>query len=478
MYIRKEIADFLEKMPKEMKMPKNWKKFVNINNKEYNLLIKHGKEYECTNCGKYFYSEKKEGHSDVCPFCNNEYKVRRSNLKNYFFLYDLAFVDNINNKVIIRYFEVKRKYDESIRRFKDNIVEYARIVPELDIELASDRFVKYMSIEKVYHTKKIKKWRIFTGQYGLAQHYQQVYLDNIKEKLQGTIYEYSQIKEAIEYLNNNRVDLIYILKKAKYPSFELLMKLGLYKLALDCPERFNEKGNFEKRFGVKKEYYKFMKKNNIAYDELYILKLIDKPNIKIIRKLLKLSNNSVRDLEDAHNYIKLIKLYEYSKNQKKFSISNYLDYINNIEKLGIPFTKKILLPDNFQEAHDLSVEKVKIVNSKLVNEQMIARFKELSKNNFSDNNFFIRPAKDLKDMKDEATQQNNCVYKNYSEKYASGNTDIYFMRNTTNPNKSLVTVEVYKNKIRQMYQKGNKTVTNKQEKFLTLWEKQVIQKAA
>ena len=85
---------------------------------------------------------------------------------------------------------------------------------------------------------------------------------------------------------------------------------------------------------------------------------------------------------------------------------------------------------------------------------------------------------DLKDMKDEATQQNNCVYKNYSEKYASGNTDIYFMRNTTNPNKSLVTVEVYKNKIRQMYQKGNKTVTNKQEKFLTLWEKQVIQKAA
>ena len=187
MYIRKEIADFLEKMPKEMKMPKNWKKFVKLNNEKYNLLIKHGKEYECTNCGKYFYSEKKEGLSDTCPFCNNEYKVRRSNLKNYFFLYDLAFVDNINNKVVIRYFEVKRKYDESTRRFKDNIVEYARIVPELDIELASDRFVKYMSIEKVYHTKKIKKWRIFTGQYGLDQHYQQVYLYNIKEKLQGTI---------------------------------------------------------------------------------------------------------------------------------------------------------------------------------------------------------------------------------------------------------------------------------------------------
>ena len=478
MYIRKEIADFLEKMPKEMKMPKNWKKFVNINNEEYNLLIKHGKECECTNCGKYFYSEQKEGHSDICPFCNNKYKVRRSNLKNYFFLYDLAIIDNVKNKVIIRYFEVMRKYDDSNRRFKDSIVEYARIVPELDIELASDRFVKYMSAEKVYHTKKIRKWRIFTGHCGLQQHYRQIYLDNINEKLKGTIYEYSQIKEAIEYLNNNRVDLIYILNKARHPSFELLMKLGLFKLALDCPERFNEKGSFEKRFGVKKEYYKFMKKNDIAYDELRILNLIDKPNIRIIRKLLKLSNNSVRDLEDAHEYIKLIKLYEYSKNQKRFSISNYLDYIDNIEKLGIPLTKKILLPDNFQEAHDLSVEKVKILNSELVNEQILERFKELSKNRFKDKNFFIRPAKDLEDMKDEATQQNNCVYKNYSEKYASGNTDIYFMRNTTDPNKSLVTVEVYKNKIRQMYQKGNKNVTNKQEKFLTMWEKEIIQKAA
>ena len=49
MYIRKNIADFLEKMPKEMKMPKNWKTFVKKYDIEYNLLIKHGKECECTN---------------------------------------------------------------------------------------------------------------------------------------------------------------------------------------------------------------------------------------------------------------------------------------------------------------------------------------------------------------------------------------------------------------------------------------------
>ena len=195
MYIRKEIREFMEKMPKEMKLPKHWRKFIHEYNVEYNLLIKHGKEYECTNCGKYFYSEQVEGKGcwDICPFCHNQYDVRRSNLKNYFFLYDLAIVDNVDNKLVLRYFEVERNYNYKKRRFDDNVVEYARIVPELDIELVNDRFVKYMSFERVYHTKRIKKWRIFNGMYGLSQYYKGIYLENMNEKIKGTIYQYEPL---------------------------------------------------------------------------------------------------------------------------------------------------------------------------------------------------------------------------------------------------------------------------------------------
>ena len=156
MYIRKEIKEFMKNMPKEMKLPKHWRKFVNEHDVEYNLLIKHGKEYECTNCGKYFYSEQVEGDGcwDICPFCGGQYDVRRSNLKNYLFLYDLAILDNINNKLILRYFEVYRKYNYHKRRFDDKISEYARIVPELNVELANDRFFKCLGAERVYHIKK------------------------------------------------------------------------------------------------------------------------------------------------------------------------------------------------------------------------------------------------------------------------------------------------------------------------------------
>jgi len=90
--------------------------------------------------------------------------------------------------------------------------------------------------------------------------------------------------------------------------------------------------------------------------------------------------------------------------------------------------------------------------------------------------FFIRPAKTLNDIKDEAKQQNNCVYTNYSESYAWGDTDIYFLRELKSPKKSLVTVEVRNNKVVQARIKNNEKITKKQKEFLDIWQKEVLQK--
>ena len=95
------------------------------------------------------------------------------------------------------------------------------------MELVNDRYVKIFWNENVKHTKKIKKWRVFTGQNGLNQYYRAIYLENINEKTKGTQYQYAPIKEAISYLGNKRIDGLNILKKARYPSFELLIKAGL-----------------------------------------------------------------------------------------------------------------------------------------------------------------------------------------------------------------------------------------------------------
>ena len=359
-------------------------------------------------------------------------------------------------------------------------MEYARIVPELNIELVNDRFFKYMATERVYHTKKIKRWRVFTGTYGLGQYYKAIYLENLDEKKKGTVYQYAPIQEAITYLalRGKEANFIELMKKAKYSSFELLMKADLCQLALECPEKFETKGNFEQRFGVKKEFYNFMKRHDISYKELETLKLIKRPNMNKIQRLLRISNFHLNDLKKVSNYTNLLQLEEYSKKQKDFSIQSYLDYIRNLEKLEIPLNKKILFPESFEKAHDESVNKVKIVGNKFLNKKIQKRYNELQKNEYNDNVFFIRAAKSLQDMKKEAKQQKNCVYKNYSEDYAYGNTDIYFLRELENPEKSLVTVEVLNGKIRQKYQKRNTQVTPEQNKFLQIWEKDIISKVA
>ena len=114
----------------------------------------------------------------------------------------------------------------------------------------------------------------------------------------------------------------------------------------------------------------------------------------------------------------------------------------------------------------------------MINKKIQKRYKELQKNEFNNNIFFIRAAKSLADLKSEAKQQKNCVYKNYSEDYAYGDTDIYFLRELERPEKSVVTVEVLDGKIRQKYQKRNTRVTPEQNEFLEMWEKTIINKVA
>ena len=480
MYIKKEIREFIEKMPRETKLSKEWVNFIKQIDKSHNLLIEHGKEeYECTNCGKYSYGKllnsRNYRYHDICRFCGKKYEIRRSNLKNYFFLYNLAMVDNMNNKLIIRYYEVYRRYNYKIRRFVNSIVEFARYVPEFDVVLLNDRCPRGQNI---YHDEKIKKWRVFGGKYYGNNSYKSIYLKDIDEKKKGTSYQYIPLGDVINHLENIKFDSLYrVFRLAKYNSFELLIKAGLYNLALECPERFNENGSFEKRFGVCKHFYKFMQKHDISYNELFVLRLTQKPNIEIIRTLLRISYSNLDDLKKASSYINLVDLEKYSKKQTRLSIQNYLDYIDNLERMGVPLTKKKLLPENFTIAHNESVEKVKIVENELLNQKIIQRYKQLEKNKYKNDKFIIRPAKSLNDMKDEAKQQHNCVYTNYSEKYANGKTDIYFLRKLKKPKESLVTVEVLDGKIRQKYQKRNTATNRDQNSFLKLWEKDILNAA-
>ncbi len=96
------------------------------------------------------------------------------------------------------------------------------------------------------------------------------------------------------------------------------------------------------------------------------------------------------------------------------------------------------------------------------------RAEELDGNGFESDGYLIRPAAAVREILDEANAQHNCVA-GFIDKYASGQTDLWLMRKTSDPDTPLVTVEVRGGTVRQAFQSHNRQVTAAQRRFLADW---------
>lgn len=467
-YIRKNIRKIIAEID-EHKMPSRWDEFIKRETEHHNLLIKESGKCYCTQCGLYFKSKKKIGQKQKCPYCKQTLEIRNSTLRFYGYAKDIMLLDKAENKVVIRLFEVASNYDYCNRSFTHKAYEYGRIIIGENCRLVNERVKSSMWSTYVVHTQNPGKWRIHNSYYGLNSR-SNLYPYNLKKVLKGTIYEYSHLWDFIKKVKG--CDLENLLTgSAKYPSFELLVKAKLYNLALDVKE-YNKTGNFKERFGVDKEYYEFMKKNNINHEELEILALTQKADIKLIKYLRTQLTRHER--LGISKYIDLKKLDTYYKDALDGGI--YLDYLQFAETLGMNMKdKKVLFPENLRKEHDKLQKQVKIIKSKKIKEDIKKRYIELLKNKYKDKKYIILPASSVEAMKDESEQQNHCV-RNYAERYANAVCDIYFMRLLTNQKKSLVTVEVKDNKIVQKRIKDNDPPNDEENMFLEKWQTKVLQR--
>lgn len=308
-----------------------------------------------------------------------------------------------------------------------------------------------------------------------------VFPNNIKKLMKDTKFKYSCIWNIAKH--SSYIDLSKLLKNSDASSLrkiELLTKLKLYNLALNS-DQFNCSGTFQSIFGVSRDYYTFMRRNNITYRQLKILKLLQEKDIKKIHYLEKFVDygDSTYDLEEISNYISLNRFIKYSK-MHHGNVKTYLykDYLRFAKLLGYDLkNNKYAFPKNLKEEHDKLEQQFEIQSKPLIRKAIVKRSKELSANKYQDNKFIIFPACTFKSLQDESKQQSNCV-RTYAEKYAEGICDIYFMRDIQNPKKSLVTVEVKNNKVVQSRIKNNNDPNEKQLKFLDRWENTILKGAA
>lgn len=386
---------------------------------------------------------------------------------------NLILLDKVDDSIVYRYFEMWSAYDNKSKYygFATSVVEYARTFHNTRVQVVNDRVSKCQCYVHVNHLDNPGKWREYTRNYSFGQ-CGFVYPYNLKEILQDTEYKYLDMEKFVEKIG--RINIEHLLKYiAIHVSFEMLSKMKLYQLALNA-ENFYKKGSFKDIFGVPKDFYPFMKRNDITYKELKILRLLQQKDLKKIRYL---SNYNVDNLEEISKYISLDKFIKYTK-MHRGKVKDYLykDYLRFAHGLGLDLkNKKYIYPDDLRARHDELEKSYEIHSREILNKEIAQRYKQLKKNIYKDDQFIIVPAKSVEALENESKQQSNCV-RTYSEKYADGRCDIYFMRLLKKKNKSLVTVEVKDNEVVQSRVKYNYSPKEIQLLFLKKWQEKILQK--
>lgn len=286
-----------------------------------------------------------------------------------------------------------------------------------------------------------------------------------------------------------------ILEKTRmYSNFEQIFSAGIenvvnlrdFNLTInDIPKSLIKLANNHKitiSNDIVKFYKEYINEHYLAYNLEYIS--LNDDNIREMLYTTKEFRNGVNEhgwtiYKNESLFNLLIRDYGYSAKALCLYIDelvtleaidsvNYLmkelyDYARMMKQISEKFDK---YPRNFLTTHKIACRnynRMKKEFSEDLFKKRINKDYEFTYKNYT----FIYP-NSTQEIKDEATQQNNCVA-SYIDRVIDGECDILFMRDKDDLDKSLVTIEVRNNRIVQARGKFNRMVTKEEQEVIDKW---------
>ncbi len=467
-YINKKLQNLIKSMDKTFSVGLGVRKWLRQSiYLKHNLILKSKDGYYCTNCKNKFHSTVKVGEYTICPKCKQELLVRMKTLQRQVFRDDFRILEFIDGYFVLRGFEVLSIYNN--HQVSHQYQEYQRLVISNDkiYLLASDVLKNYMGYLSVSHNEKHTSWRLLDNHYRWYMSRGSIYWGELERDTAGTVYHYCPIQRVLQsYTGDTSIEILLQRILNNPTSFELLSKLELTNLAIDCDE-FTNKGSFENRFGVTKDYLHFMIKYNLNYNELEVLQVIKHKNIRIIKKLSKLDN-----FKELSTYLDMEKALSNGLNETNEHL--YKDYLDFAKRLHLNMKdKRVLYPTDIVKSHDELMHQVETIENQEIIEKIKIRYEELKKLSYHDDKYVVFPVPSLSDLIRESEVQNICI-RSYNERYANGETNLFFMRSIKNMSKPLVAIEVKDGRIMQSRGKRNNDPTGMQKAFINKWENEVL----
>ncbi len=307
--------------------------------------------------------------------------------------------------------------------------------------------------------------------------------------------------------HGNAEDLAYAITYLKYPQLEKMVKSGFENLVniwihdssnLQLyPRNFKNGNNMNEITKLPKfawqllkdegltrditkwnEFRVWIQKDNLSKEQLETilnLRIRDTQTIKAIRGILnsEYDGKKLYTLDSLLNYLSRVDMYQAIKSEEAIIILR--DYIKMAIECKIePVTNSNALKrehDVINRNHQLVLQAKREEYQASLGLPFRERSQELAKYEYKDDNLQVIVPKEMEDLLQEGRNNNNCVG-GYIESFAKGRSNIFFIRQNEDPEKSYITIEVNNDfsGVRQAYYSSNREITNPQDrKFIDNW---------
>lgn len=447
--------------------------------------------------------EVKHNKTVMCPWCNSFLKCKSEGMgrKELTGVQWSVIIQKSGEDVLVRYFRHIKDFCRDIYRPEINSKELFRTIHTAEKSEDYEWYYFKNTLEMRWCYPKGRGYSYYPPSVYNAPISVVLYNQDLREAVAGTCMKYSAIDLYVEHvLNDGRgtskawfVDQ-YFNAYRKSPFLEQLLKVGFYKMAKEylgdhnVPDLTGGRSILD-TLGINKTQYNMLRRlKNPTFRDLEILKYkqgLSWDDFTTLRYVQDCGTYQMyRRFADFMQFTTLHKLTRYMHDQKINYYNDYFDYAKWTEEMGYDMHNNFnLFPRDFHKAHDVrSIEYAKF-KDKLEREAAKRFNKFLNKlqeetvdveaMNLNVNGMFIRLPRKIEELKVEGEILHHCVG-TYSEKVRKGETTIFFIRLTTDPEKPFYTLE-WKGRVVQCRGYKNCEMTAEVKAFVAIFEKKMLE---
>lgn len=449
-----------------------------IFNQSYLFFTKLGKngcrQGKCGSCGKSFRVKRNIQHNStgICPCCGKQvtykadwYRADLSKTRKVCINY------RVDDQLLIRWVNVTRSftYPDCKRRY-----EYEASALNLHLNTKKgQRLYGYVYQKRPYGYGK--EWLIRGKEPCIADSF--VYTENLHEVF-GERYYKVDLKAGLQNLQNPISFHLLLNALRDSPVAEYLFKLGMVNLAqnhtrLSFDLQKGEKPTFSKCLGISGQYRALYSKLDISVKEHLIIKAsrqqVTEQDILDLRQLWDNSCSSGIVTEWLPQ-MSLRKFLNYFGRQKQLHpretlnhiVGWYRDYVGMSVALNVDLShKQVRFPKDIKEAHDRLLPRCNAKKSSVENgvfiQAVAAIYPQLPFTEYEKDGLCIRLPQLRSDLTTEGQSLHHCVGSDsYYKNHIAGTSLIFFIRKSSEPDKTYYTMELNMENLRIMQLYGYK----------------------